>query len=73
MDNCNVTIFKAYPFSVGEKIRIDGGVRSGDWEIIDISEKKIKLRCPVSFKELEVDRFCYHLETLEDAEWPKRN
>ena len=65
-----VTIFKPYPFTEGEKIRIDGGPRSGDWEVIGTSERKVKLRCPVSGREVEWDRFCYHAETRVKEQWP---
>jgi hypothetical protein len=41
-----VTIFKPYDFTPGQKIRIEGGKRNGDWEVIDVSEAKVKLRCP---------------------------
>jgi hypothetical protein len=65
-----VTVFKPYPFKKGQKIHIEGSNRSGDWEVIDISERKIRLRCPVSKKEVIWDRFCYFFED-QITTWPK--
>ncbi len=70
MSNHKVTIFKPYPFEIGQKIRIDGSKRNGDWEVIDLSERKVTLRCPVSHKEVTWDRFCYFAEEKENAPWP---
>ena len=47
-----VTIFKPYPFQVGQKIRIEGSTRDGDWEVADVTERKVTLRCPISKKSL---------------------
>jgi hypothetical protein len=65
-----VTIFKAYPFTVGQKITIQDGPRRGDWEVIAVRERKFKLRCPISQREFEWDRFCYFVEEREDLPWP---
>ncbi|MBW2467288.1 MAG: hypothetical protein JRF02_08310 [Deltaproteobacteria bacterium] len=73
MDQNRVTVFKPYPFEVGQKIHIDGGPRGGDWEVIGISERKVKLRCPVSFREFEWIRFCYFVEEQKDREWPQKD
>lgn len=70
MGKDSVAIFKPYPFEVGQKIFIDGGPRRGDWEVIGISERKVKLRCPISAKEFEWNRFCYMAEEREGEEWP---
>jgi hypothetical protein len=70
MTKQRVAIFKPYAFSEGEKIRIEGGPRKGDWEIISLSERKVKLRCPISGREVEWDRFCFHAETLDESPWP---
>jgi len=67
-----VTIFQPYPFHIGQKIHIAGGPRSGDWEVIGLTDRKVKLRCPVSLREFEWDRFCYCIEELDHCEWPKR-
>ena len=68
-----VILFKPYPMAVGQKIHIDGGARGGDWEVIGVSERKVKLRCPVSFREFEWDRFCYFVEEQVDREWPQHD
>jgi hypothetical protein len=65
-----VTVFRPYSFAVGEKIRIDGGARAGDREVLAVSEHKVRLRCPISGREFEWDRFCYLAENLESTEWP---
>ncbi len=70
MSKQNVTIFEPYPFVVGQKIRIEGSRRKGDWEVIDISEQKVTLRCPVSHKEFSWDRFCYVVEEKDNEQWP---
>lgn len=70
MSEHEVTFFRPYTFAIGEKITIEGGPRRGDWEVIGVSERKIKLRCPVTQREVEWDRFCYYLEKLHGAEWP---
>ncbi len=68
----NVSIFKPFPFEDGQKIRIEGGPRQGDWLVIGTTERKIRLRCPVSGREVEWDRFCYYTENRENEEWPER-
>jgi hypothetical protein len=39
---------------IGQKIHIEGGPRSGDWEVIGLNERKVKLRCPFSLREFEL-------------------
>jgi hypothetical protein len=68
-----VVVFKPYPMEVGQKIHIDGGPRGGDWEVIGVSERRVKLRCPVSFREVEWDRFCYLSEVQQDRKWPEQD
>jgi hypothetical protein len=55
---------------MGEKIRIEGSKRGGDWEIAGISGNKITLRCPVSKKEFTWDSFCYFVEEKNNSPWP---
>lgn len=71
MEKHNVTIFQPYPFELGQKIRIEGGPRNGDWEVVGLTERKLKLRCPASGREFEWNRFCYSTQELEDVEWPR--
>lgn len=70
MEKYKVTIFKPYPFQEGQKIHIESGARKGDWEVIGVTDRKVKLKCPVSFRELEWNRFCYFAEDREEVEWP---
>ncbi|MBF0210288.1 MAG: hypothetical protein HQK68_05305 [Desulfamplus sp.] len=67
----DVTIFKPYPFKVGQKMRIDGSGRNGDWEVVDIGTNKMTIRCPISHKELKCDKFCFFVEERANEEWPK--
>lgn len=65
-----VVIFRPYPFEVGQKIYIEEGPRHGDWEVIGVSERKVKLRCPISKREFEWNRFCYFADASDDSPWP---
>lgn len=67
-----VTFFRVYPFTVGEKIHISDGPRQGDWLVAGLSERKVRLRCPVSGREFDWDRFCYYAETRDNVPWPDR-
>ncbi|MDY6988644.1 MAG: hypothetical protein SWQ30_11380 [Thermodesulfobacteriota bacterium] len=68
-----VVVFRPYPFETGQKITIDGGPRGGDWEVVGVGDQKVKLRCPVSQREFEWDRFCYFVEEQKGVEWPHRD
>ena len=70
MSTHNVTIFKPYPFKTGQKIYIEDGPRRGDWEVIGVTERKVKLKCPISKREFEWNRFCYLAEESSDSPWP---
>ena len=70
LTNQKVVIFKPYPFQVGQKIRIEGSKRDGDWEVIGISERKVTLRCPISNKEFSWDLFCFFAEEKDITSWP---
>jgi hypothetical protein len=71
--NQTVTVFKPYSFKKGQKIRIDGSKRNGDWEVIDLTDRKVTLRCPVSKRQFEWDLFCYYAEDDENAAWPQKD
>ena len=66
----NVTFFRPYSFTPGQKIRITGGRRAGDWEVVALSDRTMTLRCPISGREFEWDQFCYLLEEKTDEPWP---
>ena len=68
-----VVCFDPYPFIVGQKLNIKGGPRKGDWEVIGVNDKKVKLRCPISLREFEWSRFCYFTEERSGVEWPKKD
>jgi hypothetical protein len=65
-----VTLFRPYPFKLGQKIYIEDGPRRGDWEVIGVSARKVKLRCPISKREFEWNRFCYFAEDSSNSPWP---
>lgn len=71
MTSEQVTLFTPYPFTVGQKIQITAGPRHGDWEVIEITDKKITLQCPVSGRQFSWDHFCYYAETRESQPWPR--
>lgn len=66
-----VIFFRPFPFQVGQKLHIDSGPRSGDWEVTGATERKVSLRCPVSGREVEWERFCYYVDERDAAEWPQ--
>jgi hypothetical protein len=69
----DVTVFKSYPFRVGQKIRIEGSRRAGDWEIAAIGEHSVTLRCPITKKEFEWASFCYLVEEEQGVIWPRQH
>ena len=73
MSKEKILVFRPYPLQAGQKIHIDGSPRGGDWEVIDVSDRKLKLRCPLSGREVEWDRFCYLVEERTDLPWPQKN
>ncbi len=62
-------VFQPYPLQVGQQIFIESGPRRGDWEVIGLSDRKVRLRCPFSGREVEWDRFCYLVEERQGL-WP---
>lgn len=66
-----VVMFRPYPLRVGQKIRIEGGPRGGDWEVVEVSGGKVTLRCPISQRQFEWDRFCYFVDEREGLPWPQ--
>jgi len=71
MQKHHVTFFKPYDFKTGQKIRIEGGRRHGDWEVIGVSENNVRLRCPISGREFEWPQFCYAVEERGESVWPQ--
>ncbi|SMC84552.1 hypothetical protein SAMN02746065_11252 [Desulfocicer vacuolatum DSM 3385] len=65
-----VTLFKPCELQPGDKIRIVGSKRGGDWEVIKVGDIKMTLRCPVSGKEMTWDRFCYFMDKKKNEPWP---
>lgn len=70
MPKHEVIIFREYQLQVGQKIHIADGFRQGDWLIIGCGERKIKLRCPVSGKEIECDKTFFFAEKRLQKKWP---
>ena len=71
MNRHDVTRFKPYPFAIGQKINIAAGPRRGDWAVVGITDKTVRLRCPISLKEFEWHRFCYAVEECRQVPWPQ--
>ena len=67
----SVVVFRPYPHEVGQKIRIEGGPRAGDWEVVGVSDRKVELRCPISGREFEWARFAYAVGEGAELEWPQ--
>ncbi|MCF8026224.1 MAG: hypothetical protein K9K82_12150 [Desulfobacteraceae bacterium] len=73
METYSIAFFSPYPFEVGQKIHISSGPRVGDWEVIGVTDRKVKLKCPVSFREFEWDRFCYFTGDRLLDQWPQED
>ena len=73
MSRYDVTVFRPCALSAGQKIRIEGGPIEGDWEVADVSDRKVRLRCPVTGKEIEKPLFHYCIEERKDQEWPRQD
>ena len=73
MTEHRVTLFEPYPFYEGQKIYIEGGPRKGDWEVVGVTDRKVKLRCPISNREFEWNRFCYFTEEQNGRQWPQKD
>lgn len=71
MPKHRVTFFESYPFSLGQKIRIKGSHRAGDWEVVGLDDRTVTLRCPLSGREFAWNRFCYYLNDKENITWPE--
>ncbi len=73
MSHHDFTLFTPYPFKVGQKIRINGTKRAGDWEVIEVGDLKMTIKCPISGTELKCDRFCGFMEERHNEPWPADN
>jgi hypothetical protein len=73
MESFEVAFFRPYEFVIGQKIHIESGPRKGDWEVVGLTDRKVKLRCPLSFREFEWNRFCYFSENRTIVEWPQKD
>ncbi|PID45424.1 MAG: hypothetical protein CR981_00520 [Proteobacteria bacterium] len=67
----DVAVFTPYPFTIGQKIRIEESPRGGDWEVVAIDAKKLTLRCPISGKSFTWNNFCYLVREEKDTIWPR--
>jgi hypothetical protein len=73
MEKSIVTEFRPYDFVAGQKIHIKSGPRKGDWKVVGMTDRKIKLQCPISLKTFEWNRFCYFVSERKAAQWPRRD
>lgn len=69
----DVTVFRPYPFYVGQKIRIENSKRAGDWEIAAIDDRTVTLRCPISNRTFAWNKFCYLVDEEKDVAWPRKD
>ncbi len=69
----DVSVFEPYPFQVGQKIRIENSRRAGDWEVAAVSDRTVTLRCPISNKTFEWNKFCYLVAEEKDTIWPQKD
>jgi hypothetical protein len=65
--------FRPQAIQAGQKIHILEGPRRGDWQVIEVGERKMKLKCPISFKEIEVEHFLTFVEERTDVPWPQKH
>ena len=70
MPKHRVAVFRQYPFTAGQKIHIEDGPRRGDWEVVGADSRTVRVRCPISGRELEWKRFCHLVEERDGEEWP---
>lgn len=68
-----VTVFTPFEFQIGQKIHIEKGPRKGDWDVVGVTDKKVRLKCPVSLREFEWNRFCYRIGERIFDEWPQKD
>jgi hypothetical protein len=71
MNHSPVAVFAPYPFQVGQRIAILHGPRRGDWEVVAVDARRLKLRCPISGREVDWERFCYLVEESGTRAWPQ--
>lgn len=70
MSKHEVIVFREYQLTPGQKIKIENGLRRGDWLVVSSGEKKIRLRCPVSGVEIECDKTFSLVEMRVQDKWP---
>ena len=68
-----IAVLRPYPVRVGQKLYIEAGPRHGDWQVIEVGDRKIRLRCPISHKEIECDQFCYVVTESAEIPWPHQD
>jgi hypothetical protein len=59
-----VFVFQPYPFRLDKDIH-ERGLR----QVLALGDQKVRLRCPISQREVEWDCFCYLVEERNDS-WP---
>lgn len=73
MSQHDVYLFRLFPLEVGQKIHIESGVFRGDWEVVSVSERKVRLKCPVSGREIERDHFLAFVTHQRGVAWPRHD
>ena len=67
-----VTTFRRASLEPGQKVRLLDGPRGGDWLVLGVDDRKMRLRCPVSGREVEWDRFTAEEGTILAEVWPAK-
>lgn len=73
MSQHDVYRFRPFALEAGHRIHIEGGVLRGDWEVVSVGERKVRLRCPVSGREVERDHLLAFVSLQKGTEWPKHD
>ena len=59
--------FRKYPLKVGDRVFLEDGPRRGEWEVMDIEDEKMTLRCPISHRLTYLEGF-YSPEPAEKTD-----
>jgi hypothetical protein len=73
MSQHDVYLFRPFALEVGHKIHIEGGTYRGDWQVVAVEDRKVRLKCPVSGREVERDHFLAFVSLQKGAEWPRHD
>lgn len=61
-------VFETYPVKPGDRIFINDGPWKGDWDIVEVSDRKVKVKCPFKGDEYEWKRRLFVFKGEQDLE-----